>query len=232
MMRRVGRPRTWPAFALVLALGVTLGLALSSWADGRAKAGGNPTRTFSSEEEAQLRAGKLVVRPEQRESGDAKLIGGMSWQLIDAPPKRVWKTLVDVSCYPRFLPAVEKVSFIDMVGAQQRLFLSHSYGLVSASYYVLVGTDPKRGVLRFRLDRTRESSLRDAYGELRVSPFGQNKSVVSMAIMADMGSGFVTGFVRGHVHEWMLRVPEQLKLHVEKAVQREKLAPKSAKKPT
>ncbi|HEX4354573.1 MAG TPA: SRPBCC family protein, partial [Polyangiales bacterium] len=71
------------------------------------RANASESREFSSEEEAQLREGKLVVRPEERNVGRAHLLGGMSWQLIDATPSRVWRALTDVRAYPRFLPAVE-----------------------------------------------------------------------------------------------------------------------------
>jgi hypothetical protein len=73
--------------------------------------------------------------------------------------------------------------------------------------------------MRFRLDRSRPSSIRDAFGELRVTPYPQGRSVVSLAILADVGEGLVAGLVRSNVHEWMLRVPAQLKKYVEKAVQ-------------
>jgi hypothetical protein len=38
---------------------------------------------------------------------------------------------------------------------------------------------------------------------------------VSLAILADVGEGLIAGLVRKNVHEWMLRVPEQLKKFVE-----------------
>jgi ribosome-associated toxin RatA of RatAB toxin-antitoxin module len=179
------------------------------------RARASESREFSSEEEAQLRAGKLVVRAEQRTVGRAHLLGGMSWQLIDASPARVWRTLSDVHAYPHFLPAVEEAVRVESNGAKQSIFIRHRLGFITASYWVRALLEPSAGRLRFKLDREHPSSIRDAWGELRVTPFQNQQSVVSVAIMADLGDGLFVGLARSNVHEWMLRVPEQLKHYVE-----------------
>lgn len=178
-------------------------------------------RDFTPEETARLLEGRLVTRPEKLTVGEARFFGGMAWQRIDAPASRVWKTLTDTSSYPHFLPSVDEALVVDSGEREQRLFIHHSYGPISASYYVLMSASPARRRLRFRLDRSRAGSLRDAYGELRVTPLPDGQSVVSMVIMADIGPGLLTGVVRSHVHEWMLRVPEQLKNHVERSLRAE-----------
>ncbi|HKU37410.1 MAG TPA: SRPBCC family protein [Polyangiales bacterium] len=202
--------------ALALALA---GVAL--WPEGRAEALQSGARAFSSQEERALRAGQLVVRPTEVVRGEARLMGGLSWQLISAPPERVWRTVNDVRAYPHFLPAVEEARLIEQVGAEQRLFIRHRLGFVNASYFVLATPDHAAARMSFRLDRTRPSSIRDAFGELRVTPYPDGRSVVSLAILADVGEGLVAGLVRSNVHEWMLRVPEQLKKYLEKAVRDE-----------
>lgn len=224
-MIRVGRaPRAWlstASAALLLSL-LAAGAALSTT---RAAARADGPREFTPEEAADLRSGKLVVRPEQRMQGDARLIGGMAWQLIEAPAARVWETLLDVDSYPSFLPAVSEARLLPRRGGARRVLIEHEYSVVHASYCVLLSSDPKHAKLRFRLDHTRPASIRDAYGELRVTPRGADKSVVSMVIMADVGGGFITGFLRGNVHTWMLRVPEQLKQHVERTLHEPRVAP-------
>jgi ribosome-associated toxin RatA of RatAB toxin-antitoxin module len=178
------------------------------------RARASESREFSSEEEAQLRAGKLVVRPEERHVGRARLLGGMSWQLIDATPSRVWRALTDVRAYPRFLPAVEQAQLMESNGSRESLFIRHRLGFITASYWVNAVLEATHGRLRFKLDREHPSSIKDAWGELRVTPFEREQSVVSLAIMTDLGDGLVAGLVRANVHEWMLRVPEQLKRYM------------------
>jgi hypothetical protein len=173
------------------------------------------SRAFSAEEEQSLRAGQLVVRPTEFVRGGARLMGGLAWQVVQAPQSRVWRVMTDVRAYPRFLPAVEEVRFIEVSGREQRLFIRHRMGLLGASYFVLATNDAASYRVKFKLDRSRPSSIRDAFGELRVSPYPDGRSVVSLAILADVGEGLIAGLVRKNVHQWMLRVPEQLKKFVE-----------------
>ena len=189
--------------------------AVGMWAIGTPRAKASESREFSSQEEAQLRAGKLVVRPETRSVGNTHLLGGLSWQLINAPPATVWRALTDVRGYSHFLPAVEQAVLVETVGNTQSLFIRHRLGFITASYWVRAVHDAAHARLRFRLDRDHASSIRDAWGELRVTPYAEHRSVVSLAIMADLGEGLFVGLVRSNVHEWMLRVPEQLRRFVE-----------------
>lgn len=177
------------------------------------------SRAFSSQEEQRLREGQLVVRPTEVVRGNARLIGGLSWQLVQASPERVWRALSDVHTYPRFLPAVEEAKFIEHSGREQRLFIRHRMGFITASYFVLAAPDGAKGRMRFRLDRSRPSSIQEAFGEIRVTAFSQSKSVVSLAILADVGDGLLAGLVRSNIHEWMLRMPEELKKFVERCGQ-------------
>jgi hypothetical protein len=217
-MHSITRPNSaLRAAAAVTLVGLLLGLAL--WPHSRAEALTSGARAFSTEEERALRAGELVVRPTEVVRGDARLMGGLSWQLVSAPAERVWRAINDVRTYPRFLPAVEEARLIEQNGIEQRLFIRHRVGFVNASYFVLATPDVAAGRMRFRLDRSRPSSIRDAFGELRVTPYPDGRSVVSLAILADVGEGLVAGLVRSNVHQWMLRVPTQLKKYVEKAAQ-------------
>jgi carbon monoxide dehydrogenase subunit G len=209
------RAHSLARWAVRLPAVLTAGLCLCLAADAPG-ARASESREFSSQEEAELRAGKLVVRSEQRVLRGARLIGGMSWQVIDAPPERVFRTLSDVAAYPHILPAVEEARLVEANGPNLSLFIRHRLGFVSASYRVRAVVDASHRTLRFRMDREYPSSIRDAWGEVHVSPYGKHQSVASLAILADLGEGVLLGLVRSNVHEWMLRVPQQLKRHVEK----------------
>lgn len=178
------------------------------------------TRDFSSQEEAELRAGKLVVRPQTLNRRGVQMLGGMSWQMIDAPPSAVWRALTDPHQYVKFLPAAEDVRLMAADGPVDTLFVQHRLGFLTGSYWINLVRDPAHGRVRFRLDHDHPSSIRDAWGELRVSAYGRDASVVSLVIMADLGEGLFVGLVRSNVHTWMLRVPELLKRHVEAQAQR------------
>ena len=190
-----------------------------------ATARASETREFSSQEEAELRAGKLVVRPQVRTLRGAQFLGGMSWQLIDARPEAVWSALNDAKAYQKFLPAAEEVRSMASNGSAESLFVQHRLGFASGNYWIRVVHDNANRLVRFRMDRTHPSSIRDAWGEIRVTPYGADKSVASLVIMADLGEGLFVGLVRSNIHTWMLRVPELLKKHVEALPLRAAAAP-------
>lgn len=173
------------------------------------------SRELSVQEQAELRAGKLVVRPETRKLRGVQLLGGMAWQLVRASADRVYEALLDVPAYAHYLPAAEEVRLISAL-PPQTLFVQHRLGFVRASYCVQTLRDPAARSVRFQLDHERPSAIRNAWGELRVSPYGVERSVVTMVIMADLGEGVVLGLVRENIHAWMLRVPELIKRHVER----------------
>ena len=68
-------------------------------------------------------------------------------------------------------------------GPTRTLFIRHRLGFIHASYWVRAVHEPQVRRVRFRLDRDHPSSLRDAWGELRVTEFEHHRSVVSLAIM-------------------------------------------------
>jgi hypothetical protein len=212
--RYLHRAAVLPNVARRLRTGGLLALACFALC-GSASALTSDSRAFSAEEEQLLRAGELVVRPTEVVRGGARLMGGLAWQVVHASPERVWRALTNVRTYPRFLPAVEEARFVENSGGDQRLFIRHHMGFVNASYFVLATHDASANRVRFRLDRSRPSSIRDAFGELRVTAYPGGRSVVSLAILADVGEGLIAGLVRKNVHEWMLRVPAQLKKYVE-----------------
>jgi hypothetical protein len=171
-------------------------------------------RELSSEEEADLRAGKLVTRPIEKLAHGRQLIGGMSWQMIEASADRVYAAMTDVHAHVKYLPAAEDVRQVSS-GPPAILLVQHRLGLVRASYFVRSLPDASRRSLRIQLDRSRPASIRDAWAELRVYPYGEKKSVVSLIVMADLGDSLVIKVIRSNVHTWMLRVPYLLKRHVE-----------------
>lgn len=171
-------------------------------------------RELSSEEEADLRAGKLVTRPIEKQSRGRQLIGGMAWQLIDANVETVYAAMTDVHAHVKYLPAAEEVREV-APGPPPVLFVRHRLGLIRAGYFVRTTHDASQHSVRILLDHTRPASIRDAWAELRVHPYGQGRSVVSLIVMADLGDSLVIKLIRPNVHTWMLRVPLLLKRYVE-----------------
>jgi ribosome-associated toxin RatA of RatAB toxin-antitoxin module len=198
-------------------LGLGAGLLVLVLALGQAGAAASDAeRAFTAAEQQLLAAGKLVIRRKTQVRGNAHFIGGMSWQVIEADAATVWRTASDVTTYPRFLPAVAEARRTARLGSSERIFIRHAYSVVDASYSVLLTADPKQRVLTFRLDHSEPSAIDEAFGELRVTAIDARRSVVSFSIMVDVGSGLIARLLRAQVHEWTLRIPNQLRRHLHK----------------
>src|SRR5690242_7403297 len=101
----------------LLTLMLVSALALAIAAPAPAIAGdGLGARAFSTGELQRLEAGELVVRRVTAEQGALHLMGGTSWQVIDAAPELVWRVLLDTTHYPRILPQVREAKLVQDEG--------------------------------------------------------------------------------------------------------------------
>lgn len=179
-------------------------LLVAGWAAAQPSRVAEP---FTREERARLRAGELVRRPEQRREGAAAYIGGMSWQRVRAPRERVWETLLDASLYPRLIPAVDRAEVLEARDDRRWMHLRHTYLFVSVGYHATVTLDRERYTITFELDRSRPSDIRDGRGFISLDRHGEDETIVTWGVRADVGSGILTGVFAAVIHDWILRVP-------------------------
>lgn len=171
---------------------------------------------FTAAELRQLRRGELVVRPTAVRRGDLDLVGGTSWQAIDAPAEVVWETLLDTSRYARILPSVTDARLLTDEGRRRLIWLRHDYAVVDASYTLVATIDREHRTASFRVDTSRPRAIRAGWGFFTVRPLGDHRSVISYGVLTDMGSGFAAGLLAPTIRDWMLRVPETVKAYLER----------------
>ena len=87
------------------------------------------------------------------------------------------------------------------------IFLRHSYSFVHASYYARVRIQRDDHTIRFDLDRSRPHDIRDGRGFITLDRYGDDETIVTWGVMADVGSGILTGVFAPVIHDWILRVP-------------------------
>lgn len=179
------------------------GLAL---VDGRVNAQESGA-AFTSRERAALRSGELVRRSVTRREGGRRYIGGTSWQRVRAPRETVWRVINDVRSYRRIIPGVAAAEVVETSGAHRTVLLRHRYAFVNASYYAQVHADHDAYTLSFRLDRSRPRDIEDGRGFITLEPYGEDETIVTWGVMADVGSGILTGVLAPVLHDWILRVP-------------------------
>lgn len=164
---------------------------------------------------AQLSGGELVTRSAIEQRGSLHLLGGTSFQVIDAEPAVVYRALLDTPRYTRMLPTVTASRVLSEQAGSRLVRLEHKRGPLGVSYDVRARMAPDRNDITFLVERSPDGAPRAAWGFFSARPYADGKTLLSYGVMADPGSGIVVGLLRGIVHEWILRVPRQVKGFVE-----------------
>ncbi len=162
---------------------------------------------FTPEERQRLLGGELVRRPDERREGGFSYIGGTSWIRVAAPRERVWEIINDVSLYPRLIPGVSEARVVEEHGSRRVIYVRHTYSFVSAAYSASVRAERRRWTISFELDPSRPHDVRDGRGFLTLDRYGRGETIVTWGVMADVGSGIVTGVFAPVIHDWILKVP-------------------------
>jgi hypothetical protein len=170
---------------------------------------------FAPGERQRLSQGELIERRITERRGALQLMGGSSWQVIDAPPEVVWQALLDTPHYHRMLPQVIEARLVSERENGRTVYLRQGTSLVHTSYYLDVRVDHDRRDLSFRMDESRDNGIRAAWGFYNAQPFGADKTLLTYGVMADIGDGIVGAVMRPTVHEWMMKVPWMIKRFVE-----------------
>jgi hypothetical protein len=198
---------------------VLLWLILSTFCHG-ALAEDVARKPFTDAERRKLTAGQLVKRSVTEERSGLRLIGGSSWQIVKVHPDVLFRALLDTPRYDRMLPTVSRAQLVSQQPTLRRVKLEHKKGPLGIAYRLALTIDASRRDISFKLNDRLESGIRAAWGYLVVSPYGKDQSLLSYGVMADPGDGLVVGLVRSVIQDWLLRVPDQVKKHVESSAGR------------
>jgi hypothetical protein len=179
-------------------------------------AGNGSQRDFSTEERASLAAGGLVSRPMLERRGTLDLMGGTSYQVIDAPLKVVWNALLDTSHYHRMMPRVLEARLVQAGPRERTVFMRQGAGPFERNFYLAVHIHEELGDITFSVDEKRPHDLRAAWGFYNVRPYAEGKkTLLAYGVMADLDVGGLGSWLRGDVHEWLLKVPWTVKRFIE-----------------
>jgi ribosome-associated toxin RatA of RatAB toxin-antitoxin module len=163
---------------------------------------------------ARLGRGELVQRTATEQRGALRLMGGSSWQVIDAAPDVVWTALLDTAHYPRFLPQLADARVVHDGGHTRTVFMQHA-GVLGPSYYLALKVDEAQRNISFRLDDRRPHDIRAAWGFYAVRPYAGDRTLLAYGVKADIGDGVVSAVLRSSTHEWMMKVPWMVKRFIE-----------------
>jgi hypothetical protein len=181
-----------------------------------AYAGNGGSRELSQEERASLDKGALVQRPMVERRGSLDLMGGTSYQVIDAPLKVVWNALLDTEHYHRMMPSVREAKVVSNDPRERTVFMRQGAGPIERAYYLNVRAYADRGDITFSVDARRPHNVRAAWGFYTVRPYADGaKTLLAYGVMADLDIGGIGAFLRDDMHDWLLKVPWTVKRFVE-----------------
>lgn len=180
---------------------------------GAAKA--TPSPAFSLLEREALLSGDTVSRPMHFDTEAGSYVGGLSYSIVHAPAATVLVALSNVENLPQALPRTKSARLVDVRGAVARVELVQGKGVLEAAYTVCIERVPGRSELRFWLDPSRPHDIEDVFGFFRVEPFGEGKSLVTVAAALNLGSGFASLFFSDAIERTVLSAPRQIRDYVE-----------------
>ncbi|HTQ45485.1 MAG TPA: SRPBCC family protein [Polyangiaceae bacterium] len=191
---RVGRALAFAAAVSAAALGVSSGAR----ADG-----------LTSDESTRLVRGDVVTRTQQLDRGPRHYVGGVSYAIVDATPAELAALVDDVSAWRRILPRTREARRIGTDGGDVLAEITHGSLFVSVGYTMRLHREGNE--VRFWLDRTRPHDIDDAWGYIRSQPMADGRTLVTWAILVDMGNGMLRDMFESKVQQMALTVPERVK---------------------
>jgi hypothetical protein len=177
-------------------------------------ASGSSRAMVRSEREALL-AGEVVSRPMHFDTQNGSYRGGLSYSLVNAPAAAVLSALSNVETLPQALPNTKSARLIDVRGGLARVELVHGGGTTYTVHIQRTATACCRSELRFWLDSSRPHDINDVFGFFRVEPFGEGKSLVTVAAALDLGSGLTSLLFSDAIERRVLSTPGRIREYVE-----------------
>jgi ribosome-associated toxin RatA of RatAB toxin-antitoxin module len=172
---------------------------------------------MTAQEQIALEAGELVTRPLHVRRSGFNLIGGSSWQRIDAPTDQLWLAVQDVSRYPKMLPNVTASRVVERHDDRTLIFIAHGAWPFQASYYAWLQSDAASQSITFRLATDRPHSLAAGWGSLQLVAHGEGSTILVFSALVDVGQGVLAALAQPLIQPWMLRVPSTIKRFGERA---------------
>lgn len=180
-----------------------------------APANAAPEPVFSLSERDALLGGDVVSRPMHFDTEAGSYVGGLSYSIVHAPAATVLVALSSIEALPQALPRTKSARLIDVQGTEARVELVQGKGALEAVYTVRIQRVPGRSELRFWLDPSRPHDIEDVFGFFRVEPFGEGRSLVTVAAALNLGSGVASLFFSKAIERTVLSAPRQIRDYVE-----------------
>jgi hypothetical protein len=173
------------------------------------------SETLSGAERRLLEKGQAVHHERDLTPGDSRYLGTVSYQLVKAQPSTIIAAFSRPGALSELLPKTKRATLLDAQGPVQRVELVQGNAWVDADYTVYLKRQSNEEV-RFWLDRSRPHDIDDAWGYFRVEPFDDERTLMTVAVAVDIGSGLVRMLFAGAVQRYIFSTPGLIKRYAER----------------
>jgi hypothetical protein len=187
------------------------------------------TDSFTPAEQQRLETGQVVHHERALTRGDAHYLGTVSYELVKARPSTIMAAFSETTALSTILPNTKRASLIEATEQHLRVELVQGNDWADATYTVYLAAESESGV-RFWLDRSRPHDIEDAWGYFRVTPFDGSRTLVTVAVAVDIGSGLFRRLLTGAVQTCILTTPDYIRRYSER-VEAERGLVQSARAP-
>ena len=177
---------------------------------------------LSADEQARLATGETVVREQTVDDDERRLVGGVTYTVVEATPEELQATFDDVDAYKQLLPKTRYARRVSGPGTDTFIEVSQGNNVVSASYVLEVRKYPRERTVRFWLAPSFPHAIDDAWGFFRAEPLppasdGTPRTLLTYGVLVDVGPGIVRAFYEEKLRTAMLAVPQLVRQYVQRS---------------
>lgn len=167
----------------------------------------SPAYALTPNENARLARGESIVAPTTHH----KMVGGVAYRVIDADADRLSAIFRDPRNWISILPRVREVKLLSVdKNGQAHVRVTHALGPFSGSYEVVTAFTDHGRYGRFWINRRVDNDLDDGWGFIRLTPLPYGKTLVTWAVLFDLGDGLMRSMFESKMQRAALDVPRRL----------------------
>jgi hypothetical protein len=165
--------------------------------------------SLSGTEIGHLMHGQTVSRKQDVRQGMHRLVGGVSYTVVDWRPDDVAALIYDVGLWKRLIPRVYEFRRISNVGNDPRVEVHNGNSFISVSYSMRIRREGR--VVRFWMDPTLPHDIQDVWGFFRPEQLPDGRTLITFGILIDLGDGMIRDLFEDAVRELALGIPDNVR---------------------
>lgn len=172
-------------------------------------------RGFSREELNALESGGAVERRFELPHRGTKYLSAVSYGVLEQPCQQavgLWRD--PVKHLAKALPATRQVELVRGGAPFTRLRIEHGNAMVQGNWGALYRVSDDGMTARFWLDTNAPRDVKDVFGYFRLSPWANQRCLVTAAVAVDPGDGLLASVFRGMIHNYLVRTAARIQRYL------------------